>query len=114
MTADDVRQMEAALERIHGPIKPYKPQRRGYVYFIQDGEHGDIKIGWSVDPDRRLRDLRVAHATRSRLRLLAAIPGHRKLERELHERFAPCRGEGEWFAPVPELLAFLKSPGRKL
>jgi hypothetical protein len=37
------------------------------------------------------------------------MPGGRRAERELHRRFEAHRLRGEWFAPVPELLAFVET-----
>ena len=42
------------------------------------------------------------------LTVLAAIPGGRKDEIELHTRFASLRVRGEWFAAAPELVAFIE------
>lgn len=50
-----------------------------------------LKIGISIDPARRCRDL---HA-----RLLHTEPGGLKRERELHRRFAHLRRDGEFFSP---------------
>jgi len=76
------------------------------LYAIQAGESGPIKLGVATDPRRRLKDLQVAH--HEQLHLRAAWPGHRPEERDLHEHFARIRMSGEWFAPTPELTAFVE------
>jgi hypothetical protein len=75
------------------------------VYFIQQGDNGPIKIGYSADPQRRLQSL--STASPYPLRLLGVLDGDMTLEQTLHHRFADHQLEGEWFAPVPELLAFI-------
>lgn len=78
-------------------------KRQTYVYFAHDGVPGRrVKIGISVAPEARMRQLRCE--------LLFAIPCEctfaRKLEQALHQEFADRRipgrrrGEGhtEWFA----------------
>lgn len=101
MNREDVKRMEEILEETYGPIKPYRPQKKGYVYFVQDA-HGRVKIGWSNDPMRRLTSLQIAHS--DRLKLLGVVRAKRTLERKLHERFAAHRISGEWFEPDAELL----------
>jgi len=67
----------------------------GFVYFIQAGEGGPIKIGWAVDPRARLNELQVGCP--EPLRLLMTLAGDGGLEAQLHRRFARIRPRGEWF-----------------
>jgi hypothetical protein len=67
-----------------------------FVYFIQAGQDGPIKIGVAADPLLRLDDLQVGSPVA--LTLLAAIPGGAVHERQLHARFAEGRIRGEWFS----------------
>jgi hypothetical protein len=76
----------------------------GYVYFILSGS-GDVKIGYSERPGRRLDQLQTGRA--DRLSLLAAFPGTAQLEADLHRRFAEHRKCGEWFSPAPEIFAWV-------
>lgn len=94
-------------------IKPYvsavdaREERRkkiSYTYFIQSGEGGNIKIGRAFDPQKRLHDLQCGSG--KKLILLATIEGGAK-EHELHVKFKQHRTHGEWFAPHPDLLAFI-------
>jgi predicted GIY-YIG superfamily endonuclease len=66
-----------------------------YVYFIQSGSNGSVKIGLSNDPERRLRQLQTGNLRELRLRHV--VPGTRGTENDLHVRFAPARIRGEWF-----------------
>ena len=65
----------------------------GKVYFI--AAPGRIKIGYTRQPERRLRDLQ--NADMEQLTTLAVIEGTRKTERALHERLIHERLKGEWF-----------------
>lgn len=76
----------------------------GGVYFVTDGEN--IKIGYSGAPVVRLTDLQAANARP--LAILGVIAGTYATEGKLHARFQNSRVRGEWFKPVPEMLAFIK------
>ena len=65
------------------------------VYFVRDDVNGRIKIGSSLNPLDRLRDVQTGSSFR--LRLMAMCPGGRKSERHLQETFASRLIAGEWF-----------------
>lgn len=67
----------------------------GMVYFIRDDANGRIKIGTSLNPLGRLRELQTGNGTR--LRLMSISPGGRAAERSYHKTFAARRLIGEWF-----------------
>ena len=75
------------------------------VYFIQSADDGSIKIGTSKDVPGRIRS--IVWETKRQLTLLAMMSGDRDIEQSLHRRFAHARIRGEWFRPVPELLAYI-------
>jgi hypothetical protein len=75
------------------------------VYFIQMGQHGPIKVGWtSRTPAARMADFQVGNP--ERLRLLGSCPDvwERTRETELKHLFASVRVRGEWFCPIPDVL----------
>lgn len=75
------------------------------IYFVQDGEDGPIKIGYSDDVVRRIAELSIgAHRE---LRVLLVISGEIEQEKQLHDRFSFAHKKGEWFWPVNELLSFI-------
>lgn len=76
------------------------------LYFIREGEAGPIKIGVGAHPEARMSTLQVS-AT-AKLTLLGSIPGSRRIEREWHTRFGAHHVRGEWFHPVPELMAAIE------
>jgi hypothetical protein len=75
------------------------------IYFIQDGDDGPIKIGYSDDVARRVRDL--STSTHNKLQILLVISGEREQEDQLHERFGFAHKRGDWFWPVKDLLSFI-------
>lgn len=86
----------------------YVPPSRcdGFVYFVQAGENGPVKIGWSQDVARRMAELQTANA--NRLTLIGFLRGRMEREAATHALFAHLRLEGEWFRDTPELRAFIK------
>jgi integrase/recombinase XerD len=83
----------------------------GWVYFIQAGDDGPIKIGRSRRPLERFESLRGGSPLP--LRLLLTYRAGELEERRLHERFAPFRRSGEWFEPAEPLIDFLMARGVK-
>lgn len=81
-------------------------ERTTFVYFIQAGHDGPIKIGIADDPEQRVRELQTGNPFRLEIRRV--VPGGVGGEQALHALFAHVQLEGEWFAPVPELLALLQ------
>jgi hypothetical protein len=78
-----------------------------WVYFLRSGETGPIKIGYTgTTPNARLSALQTGNP--EPLRLIGAVPGTMADESRLHDRFSGARIQGEWFRPVPELLAFIE------
>jgi len=64
-----------------------------------------VKIGYTTNLRDRVRAFQTAAA--DRVMVLLTIPGDLTLERLLHERFAHCRIQGEWFNPAPDLTYFI-------
>lgn len=74
----------------------------GYVYFIKPiGLDGPIKIGWAVDPERRLRDM--ATGSPFPLEIIGVVRGEMSDERALHRHFDAFRYHREWFLYSPAL-----------
>lgn len=70
----------------------------GTVYFVRFRDR--IKIGWSSDPDKRIRAL--PHDE-----VLHLQPGTIEDERRCHAAFAHLRDRGEWFRMEPDLVEFI-------
>jgi hypothetical protein len=74
-----------------------------HVYFARDRASGDIKIGTSKNVRK------VSSEIKRSIDLLATMDGNCEVESIMHCRFAHARIRGEWFRPVPELLAYIES-----
>ena len=69
------------------------PARRGFIYVIQCGDL--YKIGFSANPDSRLRELSTGSPHEMRLVMLAR--GDHSEEWLLHQVLRIRRHRGEWF-----------------
>jgi len=74
----------------------------GVVYFIRNPNTGLIKIGKTVDLERRFKTLQSSAG--QTLELLGTQKGYTQLENFLHDRFYRIRANGEWFLPEAELF----------
>lgn len=79
---------------------------KGHIYFIQAGEDGPIKIGFSKDPVSRLRTLQTAHT--EKLKMLHHQTGTRVDEVKLHHKFKSLKIRGEWYQAKGPLLDFIQ------
>lgn len=77
---------------------------QGFVYLIQRELDHAIKIGFSIEPEKRLRALMTAAGP---CELLHTIPASMRHEGELHARFEAHRLDGEWFRPHPDILRLI-------
>ena len=75
-----------------------------YTYFLQAGDNGPIKIGWTKNLLVRLRSLSMMSPIP--LKLLGVIKGN--IEERCHVRLGAFRVHGEWFAPSPVVLDFIR------
>jgi len=85
------------------PAKPSKAHVK--TYFILNPDTRRVKIGKSIDPDSRIRDLQCAAG--AKLILLGVLGGDR--ERDFHRKFHEHRVQGEWFNLAPPLEQFVCS-----
>ena len=87
--------------------------RKGLVYFFECEDF--IKIGFSLDPESRLRQIQVSgngttapqNVNMREVKMITAAPGSRSDEKALHDRFAATRDEGEWFKKSAELTDYV-------
>jgi len=70
-------------------------RRCGFVYCIRNDAAGAVKIGFSKNPMRRIKQLQTASP--SRLRLVGMLESAQAFETALHEEYAHRRISGEWF-----------------
>ena len=78
-----------------------------YVYFVQQGLTGNIKIGYSENLKSRISNLQTSSP--EKLRLLHAIPASgQQDETRFHEMFKHKRSHGEWFEYCSKIIAFIE------
>jgi hypothetical protein len=87
-----------------------------YVYFIREGHdhlsEGEFKIGFSVNPEERMRNLQTGNPRPLVLHSKIACPGKqfaKQLEGSLHQYFLPKPHNGEWFRVTVEDIARVES-----
>jgi hypothetical protein len=74
------------------------------VYFLHAPAVNLIKIGRSIDPDRRLAELKLLSPVD--LEIMGMIDGGSLKEAELHAKFKHLHSHGEWFHATEELKLF--------
>lgn len=67
----------------------------GFVYFVRAGRTHSVKIGWAIDPERRVEALQTGSC--HKLHLIGFAPGEPADETDWHYRYAHLRERGEWF-----------------
>jgi hypothetical protein len=79
---------------------------REFVYFCSGKTTGLIKIGWTFDPVRRVKDIQ--RMSPDRLQMIGFIPGSRELEKMIHEYLSKFRVHNEWFDPQPPVVSLIQ------
>ncbi len=86
--------------------KAFGKKATGYVYFIQGYCGGAIKIGYSKEPETRLKSLQTGYP--DTLRILLLVPGSEKTEQYFHMKFEIYKLQGEWYKPDQVLLDYIE------
>jgi len=73
------------------------------IYFVRSGKF--IKIGTSIDPNKRLGSLQTANP--NKLKVRAVLNGGYKTEIGLHQLFEKSRIRGEWFRLTEEITWYI-------
>jgi len=99
---------ERRREQRMGP--KHDPNRKSVIYFAYDAERDLIKIGFSSDPEARMKDFRKRReGMHHNVKLVGTMPGDMLVEMRIQGMFSHLRVESEWFKAEPELWAFIKS-----
>lgn len=72
------------------------------IYLIENQQNSAYKIGFSENPEKRLKALQTSNPTK--LKLVATLEGDQQLEKEFHKKFKDFRLLGEWFENKREIL----------
>jgi hypothetical protein len=84
-------------------LKPLVPGSQAGVYWVVCGPY--VKIGFAAVVSQRLASLAIGNPFP--LHLMLVVPGGKREERKLHERFEAHRHRGEWFHLGPELCSYM-------
>lgn len=81
--------------------------KNGYVYVIGSSFEKPVKIGFSINPWSRLKEISVNHP--EKLELLISIKGEKRLESLLHKELSKFKVNGEWFSLERDMIDCLLS-----
>ena len=76
-----------------------------FVYFMVNERHGFCKIGYSLNPEKRLKELQTGCPVP--IFIKKTIVGDLKLESKFHKYFRKYKSNGEWFYMQGELKEFV-------
>lgn len=95
-----IRGMESDWEYVGADSYANRSRREhpaGYVYGIFNSKTQLTKIGRTIDPKQRLRQLRQEHGKHLEYKSLRKTENAPKEEKRLHKKFKSKRKDGEWF-----------------
>lgn len=75
------------------------------IYFILNEENQHIKIGYSVNPLKRIKALQTGNSYN--LEILTVIEGDISMEKLLHKKFKNYKIKNEWFQFSEEIKEFI-------
>jgi hypothetical protein len=75
------------------------------IYFIRNVTTGHIKVGFTDDPQKSLRELQAGSS--DKFELMKTIEGDEAAEAALHEEFAAVEVDGKWFKPAVHLIEYI-------
>lgn len=104
---EDMKHNRPKFEPDPKPEKHLKSEKPGYVYLLKS-EAGHYKIGRSVNPESRHKTFGIQLPFRVSYECLIKTENMKRLEAELHEKFAHKRLDGEWFDLSTEDIEYIK------
>lgn len=102
------KQKGKTIERHLEDLSRHRPERdnKGQIYVIGNLYHGLIKIGFSINPEKRISGIQVGCPFR--VSLLKVFDGTMKQEKKLHKKYRRYNTNGEWFKYEGELKEVLQ------
>ena len=67
------------------------------IYIISNTSNDEYKIGFSKNPNQRLKTLQTANSDILSIVFERPVKFHSKIEKLVHDDFRGCRKNGEWF-----------------
>lgn len=93
-----INKYDGQLEDIYNDNIPKK--KGAYTYFFLAEQLNRMKIGWSGEPPKRIKNFQTGSA--EKLKLIAYVKGN--IEKELHDQFEDYKIRREWYEPATEIL----------
>jgi Meiotically Up-regulated Gene 113 (MUG113) protein len=86
---------------------------RYWLYIIQSGDYGPVKVGITKDPDKRLKALQTANSEELRLIGINLLPSKSlkdalEIEKNVHDILREHRMAGEWFQYEKKVIRMVK------
>ena len=82
---------------------------KSFLYVVGNSVSGPVKLGFSNDPPKRLKQLQTGHAEKLELYYQHEVNDGRLYEGLLHKTFNHNRRIGEWFdLTVDEAIAYIQ------
>lgn len=100
-----LRAVEHVESRFYYGGRPRRDDEK-FVYFVQAGVGGPVKVGFASDVRSRLSGLQVSQ--HEELALLGYVRGCRALERAIHAHLNHGHIRGEWFSSDLNTLLFFE------
>ncbi len=82
--------------------------RPSWLYFLQQGTKGPIKIGYTNDVARRVNSLQMGNPARLRVRAAVVVEDAPDAEKFLKGLFKESHVRGEWFRPSWTVKRFIE------
>ena len=76
------------------------------IYLIYCSKTKTCKIGYSYNPDNRLKELQTGNPYH--LELITTVPGDISIEKDIHSKFNHLKLKGEWFNYTQEIKDYFK------
>ena len=79
------------------------------IYFLQETDSTNIKIGYTGNDNPKCRQQKQQTGNSAPLVIIAEMEGDRETDKQLRARFAYAKIAGDWHRPVPELIRLILS-----
>lgn len=79
------------------------------IYCVQAGnDYSRVKVGFSVDPQRRLRELQTGQS--SKMHFVRLVAGPKAAEEDFHYKFKDKQISNEWYLSEPFVFEWFDKP----
>ena len=83
--------------------------KNDYLYIIANNELGPVKIGFSNNPEHRLKTLQTGHIDELKIYYKKQFPNAMTIEKICHSMLNEKRKRGEWFSlTVEEAISYIE------